>query len=57
MDDKFRSRKFLLAAFALFWSTTGMLFSIISGGEYVSALVVILGLYGASNHMERKNDL
>ena len=54
MDDKYRSRKFGLAAFASGCSAVALFMGIISGGEWVAAQTIILGLYGAANVWEKK---
>lgn len=48
-DDKFRSRKFLLASVAMVTASTAVLFGQITGGEYAACLATILGLYGWQN--------
>lgn len=49
MDQKFRSRKFLLA---MFFSVSIVIMTFtgsISGGTFLAAMGVILGLYNAAN--------
>ena len=49
MDDRYRSRKFMLAAAFTISSIVAVFTAVISGGEYLGAMGLILGLYGASN--------
>jgi len=58
MDDKFRSRKFGLAIFFAVSDTVALFMNVDTGqfGAYIGAQAVILGLYGAANVMEKKND-
>lgn len=53
MDDKFRSRKFGLAAAAMCLTGLGLFTDKLTGSEFVSAISFILALYGASNVSEK----
>lgn len=48
-DTRYRSRKFILAAFASIISSIALFSIDFSGTTWVSAQSIILGLYGASN--------
>ena len=54
MDDRYRSRKFTLAVSSLCMTGVGLYMGFIGGGEFVAAITVILGLYGAANVMDKK---
>lgn len=53
MDNKFSSRKFAIAVAILYALTTALFTGFISGGEYITGITLILGLYGASNVAEK----
>ena len=55
MND-YASRKFILAAVAMAVSSIAVLMETIDGNAWFLSIGVILGLYGASNVMEKKND-
>ena len=54
MDEKFRSRKFGLAVTFSLVSIAALFSGHLSGGEFIAATTVILGLYGAANVMDKK---
>lgn len=54
MDDRYRSRKFALATSAFLVSSVALFMGHIGGGEFVAAVTVVLGLYNASNIMEKE---
>lgn len=56
MDNKFRSRKFMLAATSLALGSFFLSMGKIGGGEWVGLIAIILGLYGGSNVMEKRNE-
>lgn len=49
----YASRKFMLALIAIGASIAGLITGKIGGGEWVAAITVILGLYGAANVGEK----
>jgi len=53
-DNRYRSRKFLFAAFFSAMGTIGLFTSHLSGGEWIGLAGVVLGLYGAANVWEKK---
>ena len=54
MDAKYRSRKYSLAVAAMFGIHAGLFTQFIGGSEYIAGLGLVLGLYGASNVMDKK---
>ena len=54
MNDKFRSRKFALAAVASLMSHVSLPLGWLAGGEWIAAQGLILGLYAAANVAEAK---
>lgn len=54
MNEKFRSRKFALATASLLIASTALFMGHISGGEWVAAVTLILGLYGTANVADKK---
>lgn len=56
MSDKYGSRKFLIASTSLALGSLFLGLDKLTGGEWVMLVAAILGLYGAGNVMERKND-
>ncbi len=48
-SEKFRSRKFALAAGFSMAAIAGLFVDQLSGGEFLGAIGVILGLYGPAN--------
>jgi len=54
MNDKFRSRKFALAAAASLVSHVSLGLGWLTGGEWIAAQGLILGLYSAANVAEVK---
>lgn len=55
MDEKYRGRKFGLAAFAMAVSAIALLAGIIDGNAWYLSIAIILGMYGAANITEKKN--
>ena len=53
-DQKYRSRKFGLAVFAMLASTVGLFMGHLDGNAWYLSIGVILGLYSAANVMEKK---
>lgn len=53
MDEKFKSRKFILASCSLAVASVGIAAGWLSGGEWVAAVSFILGLYGTANVSQR----
>lgn len=53
IDNKFNSRKFALAIAILHVITAALFTNFISGGEFITGITLILGLYGASNVAEK----
>lgn len=51
---KYRSRKFLLAAFFTLAGTAALYLGKLSGGEWISLAGLIVGLYGASDVADQK---
>jgi hypothetical protein len=56
MDGKFRSRKFALTIAALIMSSIFLAVGKLAGSEWVTVTIFILGLYGAANVVEKKNE-
>jgi len=56
MSDKYGSRKFLIASTSLIFGSLFLSLDKLTGGEWVMLVAAILGLYGAGNVMEKKND-
>ena len=56
MDDKFRSRKFLLALFFAITDTVALFAQVDIGlfGAYIGGQATILGLYGMANVKEKQ---
>lgn len=54
MDQIFRNRKYSLAVLFSLTSVVGLFTGALSGGEFLGAAGLILGLYGGANVMERK---
>lgn len=54
IDEKYRSRKFLLALLASIVSSIALFTIDFSGATWVSAQSIILGLYGAANVTNKK---
>lgn len=52
-ESKYRSRKFGLAIASFIVSSVGLFSGHLAGGEFVSLVGLILGLYGASNVGEK----
>ena len=52
-DDRFRSRKFALAATSLVCSAVGLFMGMLDGNAWFLSVGVILGLYGAANVAEK----
>ena len=48
----YRSRKFMLACFAMIISAIGLFSGQLDGGTWVAACSLVLGLYGAANVAE-----
>lgn len=58
MNDKYTSRKFLIAVFFSLASTVGLYFGHITDSNYVVIVGLVLGLYGGSNVMAKgKNNV
>ena len=55
-SERYRSRKYALAVASMFGLHLALFTQHIDGGEYVTGLGLILGLYGASNVMEQRRD-
>ena len=53
MDDRYRSRKFALAVASLLISAAALFSKHIASGEWIAAITIVLGLYGASNVLEK----
>ena len=49
MDEKFRSRKFLLALMSLITGIGALFSSLFTGSEFIALVGVVLGLYGGAN--------
>ena len=49
MDDKYRSRKFMIACTSLAMSCFFLWFDKLTGDNYVMVVAAIIGLYGYSN--------
>ena len=58
VDDKYRSRKFALAVFFSIADTVAVFKGIDVGlfGAFIGAQATILGLYGAANVIQAKNN-
>jgi len=56
MDDKFRSRKFALTISALIMASVFLYIGKLAGSEWVTVVIFTLGLYGAANVMEKKDE-
>ena len=54
MDDKFRSRKFMLAVTSLALASFFLGLDKLSGSEWVMITAGILGLYGYNNVQEKR---
>jgi hypothetical protein len=54
VDEKYRSRKFLLACTFTATGTIGLFSGVLGGGEYIGLSATVLGLYAAANVMEKK---
>jgi uncharacterized membrane protein YccF (DUF307 family) len=54
IEEKYRSRKFLLALIASIVSSIALFTIDFSGATWVSAQSIILGLYGAANVTNKK---
>jgi len=54
IDEKYRSRKFLLALLASIVSSIALFTIDFSGATWVSAQSIILGLYGVANVTNKK---
>lgn len=58
MDSKYRSRKFLFAAFFAAVGTIALVVGKLTGGEFVGLVTSVLGLYSAASvgeqHVARK---
>ena len=54
IDEKYKSRKFLLALLASIVSSIALFTIDFSGATWVSARSIILGLYGAANVTNKK---
>ena len=52
--NKYKSRKFLFALLFSVTSILGLFMDKIGGGEFIAAITVILGLYGAADVAEKK---
>jgi hypothetical protein len=52
---EFRRRRFWLACFFSMTTTIGFFMAKLSGGEYISAMTLILGLYAAVAWKETKD--
>ena len=52
----FASRKFILACIAMAFSCLGLMTDRLDGNAWFLAIGVILGLYGAANVAEKRND-
>lgn len=55
MKMNFTQRKFTLAMIAMVTSVIALLTDHLSGGEWIGAIGVILGLYGGANVLEKRN--
>lgn len=55
MDDKFRSRKFLIVAGTLAFSGLALLIGKLEGAHFATIAVVCVGAYAASNSFEGRN--
>jgi len=55
--SKYRSRKFGIAVFFTITTTIALFTGHLSGGEFISAVGLILGLYSAADVMEGKNNV
>ena len=53
MNDRYTSRKFILAVFFSLASTVGLYFGHITDSNYVIIVGLVLGLYGGSNVMAK----
>ena len=54
MDNKFKSRRWMLAVFFSLSSTVGLYFNHITDSNYVMIVGLILGIYGATSHYDKK---
>jgi hypothetical protein len=55
MDNRFRSRKFLLAVAFTTTGVVGLFADKIGGGEFIGLAGVVLGLYGTASVVEAKS--
>lgn len=53
MDERYRSRKFRLAAYFALISTIALFTHYIDSGVFASIVAIILGLYGGANVYEK----
>lgn len=56
MDTKHRSRKFILAMLSLLSGIVALFAGYLSGGEFLGLVGLVLGLYGAANVAQNKQD-
>lgn len=54
VDNKYNSRKFVLACFFAASTTVGLYFGHIDAGNYIVAIGLVLGLYGSANVASKK---
>jgi len=54
MDNKFRSRKFMVAIFFTLSGTVGLFMDKLGGGEYIALATTVLTLYGLANVADKK---
>lgn len=54
MDEKYRSRKFILAAISLVVGSVGLFTGEIESGDFYLLVGIILGAYGTANVMEKR---
>ena len=55
MDEKFRSRKFLIVAVTLAFSGITLLAGKLDGADFATIAIVCVGAYAASNSFEGRN--
>lgn len=53
--SKYRSRKFIIAAFFAVTGAIGFFMSLMDGGTFVAMATVVTGLYAGADVMEKRN--
>jgi len=56
-DNKFRSRKFILAMIYTIAGIIALFMGYITGGTFLGLVGLVLGLYGFTNNMDKRNKL